>query len=137
MNPHPVTNTYLDDWGVETGLIAVQRVPESHERSYRIPMSGILQLAFPRSEGFSVVAETDTESTRPDLIMFKTWCRPGGTLYSYDHMLVECKNSDHTIKKQNPNSFLSFRAPTMRRKTYTDCCSAVWNFNFTSMKITS
>ena len=103
-NP-PLTNTYLDDLGVKTGLVTIQRVPESHEHVYRIPMTGILQLAFPRSEGFSVVAETESETTKPDMIVFKIWARPSGTLYNYDYMVVECKNSYHTITETEPQLY--------------------------------
>ncbi|KAK2735683.1 hypothetical protein FQN55_002045 [Onygenales sp. PD_40] len=95
-NP-PLTNTYLDDLGVKAGLVTIQRAPESHEHLYRIPMTGILQLAFPRSEGFSVIAETKSETTRPGMIVFKVWARPSETLFNYDYMVVGCKNNNHTI----------------------------------------
>lgn len=54
-------------------------------------MGDILRFIFPSSEGYSVVQETESDSTRPDFCTFKISRRPGGTFYQYEFMLTESK----------------------------------------------
>ncbi|KAF2801022.1 hypothetical protein K505DRAFT_369767 [Melanomma pulvis-pyrius CBS 109.77] len=89
-NPPPV-RTYLDDISIKADLELLVRVPESGEEIFRRPIGDILRFIFPRSEGFSVVQETVAINTHPDACLFKVSQRPGGSLYKWEYMLVECK----------------------------------------------
>jgi hypothetical protein len=53
-------------------------------------MGPILRWLFPEREGFDVVQEEDRAS-RPDFVIFKICCRPGGSNYAYDFCIVESK----------------------------------------------
>jgi hypothetical protein len=67
-------------------------VPGSDEHIYRRPIGDILRFIFPSGEGYSVVQETRSINTQPDVCVFKVSQRAGGTtLYQYEFMLVECK----------------------------------------------
>ena len=83
----------------------LKRVPESRENLWRRPMVGILQIHFPRSEAYSVVQETEGETTMPDFTVLKVYCRAGGTLYNYDFLVVESKSKNHTIGSSEPQCF--------------------------------
>jgi len=53
-------------------------------------MNAILRWLFPQQEGFDVVQEGHRDS-RPDIVVLKICCRPGGSDYSYDFCVVESK----------------------------------------------
>jgi hypothetical protein len=92
INPNPPPpRTYLDDINVKAALDLLVRVPESDEHVYRRPIGDILRFFFPPSEGYSLVQETVSINSEPDFRVFKVSQRPGGTLYQYEFMLVECK----------------------------------------------
>jgi hypothetical protein len=57
-------------------------------------MINILQWIFPQSEGYSVTAESETDSSRRDFIVFKIYGRLGGSNYLYDCMIVESKKTN-------------------------------------------
>jgi hypothetical protein len=57
-------------------------------------MINILQWIFPQSGGYSVTAESETDSSRPDFIVFKIYGRLGGSNYLYDCMIVESKKTN-------------------------------------------
>jgi hypothetical protein len=65
-------------------------------------MSGILQLSFPRAEGFDVGAKTEGQTSRPDVIVFKVWRTTRGSMYSFDYLIVECKSSDYDFDDAEP-----------------------------------
>ena len=100
-NPPP-PRTYLDDRAIRAHINVLQSVPESLEHMYRRPMAVILQLLFPLSEGYSVVRETNTETTRPDFTTFKFLRRPGGTLHSYEFLMVESKGNRKLFENVEP-----------------------------------
>lgn len=68
-------------------------------------MAGILQILFPRVEGYDVVQETGGETTTPDFTTFKVFWRAGGTLYSYVYLLVESKRANTTFEETEPQCY--------------------------------
>lgn len=67
------------------------RVPESGEQLYRRPTGDILRFMFPGKKGFSVVQETLSVNTMPDICIFKVQQTFGGSMFQFEYMLVECK----------------------------------------------
>ncbi|KAL9118532.1 MAG: hypothetical protein Q9187_004923 [Circinaria calcarea] len=98
----PAAPTYLDDLGIQANIILLQRVPESKEHMYRRLMGGILQVLFLRSEGYSVVQETNAETIRPDFTTLKVFCRPARTLHLYEFLIVESKSSEFSFEETEP-----------------------------------
>lgn len=92
MDPHPPpAQAYLELPAVQSPLRALQKVPESHENLYRMLMSAILQYTFPVSEGYNVVQELKDEDSHPDFTALRVLCSPGGSVYSYELLMVESK----------------------------------------------
>ncbi|TVY59709.1 hypothetical protein LSUE1_G009511, partial [Lachnellula suecica] len=90
-NPPPPRN-YLEVTNVATHLRLVERVPDSPEALYRRPMMGILRFLFPDSQGFDVLQEEVVPiDGKPDFVIFKISCRPGGSTYAYEFCIVESK----------------------------------------------
>ncbi|KAF4952092.1 hypothetical protein FSARC_12724 [Fusarium sarcochroum] len=88
-NPPPL-QSYLDATNVKVHLKTIERNPSAGESIHRRVMRAILSWLFPESEGYEVVQEED-RGNRPDFVVFKISCRPGGSSYSYDFCIVESK----------------------------------------------
>lgn len=94
-NPPPA-RTYLDKRNVAAHLHTVERNPATSEATYRRATTAILRWLFKEEEGYDVVQEDDRGTSIPDHVVFKIECRPGGSLYAYDFMMVECKKAGYS-----------------------------------------
>ncbi|RSL49417.1 hypothetical protein CEP54_012462 [Fusarium duplospermum] len=91
-NPPPA-RTYLDRRSVAAHMQTVERNPASSEATYRRATTAILKCLFKEEEGYDVVQEDDRGTSVPDHVVFKVECRAGGSLYTYDFMMVEVKKA--------------------------------------------
>jgi hypothetical protein len=82
----------------------------------RVCTERILELSFPKDEGYFVTVESEGDDSRPGFTAFKMYCRPGGTLYEYEYLIVESKR---TVRRSIPSShsykIISAPAKTNRR----------------------
>ncbi|KAF9768350.1 hypothetical protein IL306_014384 [Fusarium sp. DS 682] len=88
-NPPPV-QTYLENELVKIHLKTIERNPQAGESVHRRLMRAVLAWLFPPNEGYEVIQEED-RGGRPNLVVFKISCRPGGSAYTYDFCIVESK----------------------------------------------
>ncbi|TVY37183.1 hypothetical protein LOCC1_G008103 [Lachnellula occidentalis] len=89
----PVPRTYLEVPSVAAHLRVVERTPDSPKSLYQRPLSGILRFLFPDNQGFDVTrGEEVSSSGKPDFIVLKILCRPGGSTYAYELCVVNSKN---------------------------------------------
>lgn len=87
--PFAEAQTYLELNSFAAHLQTVERTAEPSEALYRRCTTVILTWLFKYGDGYSVIRKDERNSCVPDFVVLKTECRPGGSLETYDFMMVE------------------------------------------------